>query len=282
MVTVPGIVTNAEVVEKGNMRHCYVLRVFTRQGLGGNHLGVVTDTTGLAEDVMQSVAADLAFSETVFLDWNNREVPHARIFTPTREMPFAGHPLVGAAWTLLALGPGGATNLTCQVGSIGISFDGTAAWIDAPLDQPVAAVEDFVADDLGLPAPVTVVEVAMPLRYVLAELRDPHQVSAYVPNAKALARTRHGEHLYVWARTGDRVRARFFAPASGVFEDPATGSAAVALARALQAAGQESGSLLIEQGEEIGHPSDIQLAWTSGQVRLGGAVVRDEVRLLDV
>ena len=74
------------------MRHCYVLRVFTRGDEGGNHLGVVTDVTGLDTETMQGIATELGFSETVFIDWQNEGVPFVRIFTPAAEMPFCGTP----------------------------------------------------------------------------------------------------------------------------------------------------------------------------------------------
>ena len=265
------------------MRHCYVLRVFTRGENGGNQLGVITDTTSLTEQGMQEIAAELGFSETVFLEWKEGEIPHARIFTPTTEMPFAGHPLVGAAWVLHALGPGGPEAVTCQIGRIDISFDGTAAWIDAPLGQPVSTIENLDAIGLGLRSARSAVVVEMPLRYVLVELERAQEVASFRPNPAVLSAHPDGAHTYVWARAGDgRVRARFFAPGSGVFEDPATGSAAVALARALQTFGEKTGSLLIRQGEEMGNPSDIHLSWTQEGARVGGSVVRDEVRELDV
>jgi PhzF family phenazine biosynthesis protein len=81
------------------LRQCYVLRVFTRGDEGGNHLGVIVDLTALDAPMMQTIAVDLAFSESVFIDASG-DVPHCRIFTPTAELAFAGHPLVGAAWLL--------------------------------------------------------------------------------------------------------------------------------------------------------------------------------------
>ncbi len=78
------------------------------------------------------------------------------------------------------------------------------------------------------------------------------------------------------------MRARFFAPDLGVTEDPATGSAAVALATAMVADGEPEGAVTIHQGEEIGFPSQIELAWTPNSARLAGRCVRDEVRFLDV
>ncbi len=89
--------------------------------------------------------------------------------------------------------------------------------------------------------------------------------------------------VYLYAfESADAVRARFFAPGHGVFEDPATGSAAVALAAALRAEGRSSGRLAISQGSEIGHPSTINLTWQDRQVRIGGAVRKDEVRWLEI
>ena len=223
------------------MRQHYVLRVFTRDGEGGNHLGVVTDVSTLTDGDMQAIAAQLGFSETVFLDSTIGSLPHARIFTPTREMPFAGHPLVGAAWVLKGLGSDGPDALVCQVGEIGISFDGEAAWIDAPLGQRVSAIDDFDATRFGLPAPSSVAAVEMPLRYVLVELDGPAAVSSYHPDRAALAGHPDGGHTLIWAHAGPgRVRTRFFAPASGVFEDPATGSAAVALAASPPGGGEPS------------------------------------------
>ena len=77
------------------------------------------------------------------------------------------------------------------------------------------------------------------------------------------------------------VKSRFFAGEAGVSEDPATGSAAVALAAHLRDSGQSDGSLVIHQGDEIGHPSTIQLRWDQDTASIGGTVVRDEVRALE-
>ena len=114
------------------MRHCYVLRVFTRvsgdgRHVGGNHLGVITDVTGLPDRVMQEIATELGFSETIYVDWRAPGNPAARIFTPGAEMPFAGHPLVGAGWLLQVIGPGGPTAITCGVGDVAIEMTGNGA-----------------------------------------------------------------------------------------------------------------------------------------------------------
>jgi trans-2,3-dihydro-3-hydroxyanthranilate isomerase len=88
-------------------------------------------------------------------------------------------------------------------------------------------------------------------------------------------------YLYAFESPGS-VRARFFAPGHGVFEDPATGSAAVALAAAQRATSRMRGRLHINQGSEIGHPSMIELTWNDDRANIGGSVRKDEVRWLEI
>ncbi len=262
-------------------RVCQILRVFTRDGEGGNHLGVVNDVTGLDAAGMQAIAADLGFSETVFIDWTDGDVPSVRIFTPEVEMPFAGHPLVGTAHTLLQLGPGGVEKVRCPAGDVSIGVDGAASWIEAALDPANARPVDLAdfARRAGIPAPVRTWLVDIPSTYAVLEVADAGGVAAITPNADILS-----EHfgVLVFARSGDHVRSRFFAPAGGVYEDPATGSAAVAMATANVASGETSGSVVIHQGKEMGHPSRIALSWTPTTARLAGTCDRDEARFLDI
>jgi trans-2,3-dihydro-3-hydroxyanthranilate isomerase len=262
-----------------------VLRVFTRGDDGGNHLGVVTDATGLTAGSMQAIAVDLAFSETIFLESEADEIPRVRIFTPGGELPFAGHPLVGMAWTLKQLGPGGPDTLRCPAFDVAIRLDGEEAGIDVPLGQPVrpAPRAKSLATAMGFPLPVSALWVDMPLPYLLLEAESPEVVSAAKPGSEETFRKCEVDMLYLYAfESPDAVRARFFAPGHGVFEDPATGSAAVALAAAGHAGGQASGRLTISQGSEIGHPSTINLTWHDGQASLSGSVRQDEVRWLEI
>ncbi len=254
-------------------RHCYVLRVFTRGDEGGNHLGVVTDVTGLGADAMQGIASELGFSETVFVDWRQGGVPKARIFTPGRELPFAGHPLVGAGWVLLAMGPGGPDRIACGIGEVAIRRDDDTVWITPPFDQQVTAA---AVDIPGWPPALEAWEVRMPIPYHLLRLGTPAQVAGLDPPSGP-------SEVYAWAweEEGTRAKARFFAEDVGVVEDPATGSAAVALAAALRHAGHDTGDLVISQGDEIGHPSTIRLRWNGDRVEVGGTVRRDEIRELE-
>ncbi len=263
------------------MRHCYVLRVFTRGTEGGNHLGVITDVTGLPEEAMQSIATDLGFSETVFVDWRTEEVPTARIFTPATELPFAGHPLVGAAWVLGVMGPGTVSAVQCGVGEIPFRVEEDVVWIDAPLVTDVEPTDPAPAVAAGLPATGRAWWVRMPIPYLMVETATAAEVAGSSPDIEALRSGPAGRALGLFARSGDRVRSRFFAPGLGVDEDPATGSAASALAAVFALEGEPSGRVTVEQGAEIGFPSEIRLSWGGRLASLGGTVVRDEVRTLE-
>lgn len=261
-------------------RACFVVRVFTRGEEGGNHLGVITDYTEISEAEMQAVATELGFSETVFVEWQPDEAPRVRIFTPAMELLFAGHPLVGTAWVLNVLGPANLDTLRCGIGDVAVRMDGDTVWITAALNQPVrSGGGDDIASRVGLGQPVRSWFVEMPKDYLILEYPDAVTVAAARPDLEELAKF---FGTLIFARSGSSVRARFFAPSGGVPEDPATGSAAVALAAALASEGEETGSLSIDQGEEMGFPSRIELTWTPHHASIGGTVVRDETRFLDV
>jgi len=261
------------------VRHCYVLSVFTRDGAGGNALGVVTDVTALDDAAMQAIAAELGFSETVFLDWTQPGVPRARIFTPAAEIPFAGHPLVGAGWVLGAMGPGTTRRIACGIGEIPFRLAGGRSYIEVPVPRDVGPAPE-VPPEAGLPPGLRSWLVGLPLRYVVVEGASAEAVAGAVPDFGVLA-SAPWEGTLLFARSGGRVRARFFAPALGVPEDPATGSAAVALAAALCTAGERSGALEIDQGDEVAAPSRLEVTWDGGIVVVGGGVRRDEVRVLE-
>ncbi|MCU0281317.1 MAG: PhzF family phenazine biosynthesis protein [Acidimicrobiia bacterium] len=261
------------------MRHCYILSVFTRDGAGGNPLGVVTDVTGLDAAAMQAIAADLAFSETVFLDWTAPGMPRARIFTTVVEIPFAGHPLVGAGWVLGQMGPGTTRRVVCGIGEVPFRVEGNRAFIEVPLPREVEPVP--VAPVAGLPPARRAWLVRLPLRYLLLEADSAGAVAGAHPDLGALAAA-PWEGTLLFSRSGPAVKSRFFCPALGVpDEDPATGSAAVALAAALAYDGESAGTMTVDQGDEVGAPSRIEVVWGGGIVAVGGGVRRDEVRVLE-
>lgn len=263
------------------MRAVQVVRVFTRGAEGGNHLGVVNDVVGLDDELMQRIATDLGFSETVYVDWADpTTVPFLRIFTPGSELPFAGHPLVGTAWIMSELGPSAGSTLECGIGEVAYRREGDVVWVDVAFQIDVAAEDDTaaVARDCGLPDPQRTWCLLLPKEYLVAEYPDADTIAGLDPDIEAMG-DRFG--LYVFARDAGKVRARFFAPNVGVPEDAATGSAAIALAYALSMAGEAQGAVDIEQGEEIGHPSLIRLEWGGQQASIGGTVVRDDLIVIE-
>jgi trans-2,3-dihydro-3-hydroxyanthranilate isomerase len=252
-------------------RQCQILRVFTREEDGGNHLGVVTDLTGLTPEMMQGIATDLAYSETIFCDLTG-DIPSARIFTPGIEMPFAGHPLVGLAWHLADTLSDPVDRIRYQVGEARVTYEGQQTWIEARGDQPVEAI-----DTAPLGGEVAA-SVAMPIPYMVIQFSSPRQIAELVPPPASLGDV----FVWAWEDPARVAKARFFADEAGVPEDPATGSAAFALAAYFRSIGQPEGRLVIHQGDEIGHPSTIRLRWDPVNSSIGGTVVRDEVRILDI
>ncbi|MGI9667667.1 MAG: PhzF family phenazine biosynthesis protein [Acidimicrobiia bacterium] len=258
-------------------RPCHVLRVFTRGDDGGNHLGVINDVVGVSDEQMQETATELGFSETIYVDWTDpHAAPSVRIFTPGGELPFAGHPLVGAAWVLSMLGPGAGNTISTEVGDVGFDVDGDASAVTCDIEISVILPDNVaeVAAAAGLPAPISTMCLGLPKEYLIAEYATHDDISALDPDMDAL-RDHFG--LLVYARHGHMVNSRFFVPGHGVPEDPATGSAAVALARSFMLRGEPTGAVTVHQGDEIGHPSTINVAWDSHGIRIGGTVRRDKV-----
>jgi trans-2,3-dihydro-3-hydroxyanthranilate isomerase len=247
-----------------------VVRVFTRDGTGGNHLGI--HEGHLSAQEMQVLATALGYPETIFLGEPDDDgaVP-VRIFTPGSELPFAGHPLVGATWHLAAAGAD--TSLRCGIGVV----MGRRRLDDDAAEIEMSQLPDVERRDAA--GAVATWVARMPLPYEIVQLPDPAAVSGY-------ALMDRPDHRLIWAfgdgGRDDVVRARFFAPGLGVDEDPATGSAAVALAAVLRHEGQHTGTLTVHQGEEIGAPSRIELAWTAGDTVIGGSVADDGMRTVSV
>lgn len=252
------------------------MRVFTFGADGGNHLGVVNDVSGLSAEGMQRIAAELAFSETVFSDWrDDTRPPQVRIFTPAAELGFAGHPLVGLAWVYENLGPGGPGSLECPLGTVTCRSAGSLTWVDVVFPAVVAPVHD-VAIGVANATPVGLWSVTIAEEYLIAELATDEDVTGAVPEPEAMTLP-----TYVFHRAGHSVHARFFAPSLGVGEDPATGSAAVAMAHVFRFSGESSGRVTIHQGAEIGAPSRIELEWDERRTAIGGTVAHDGARFLE-
>jgi predicted PhzF superfamily epimerase YddE/YHI9 len=189
----------------------HTLRVFLGpDGAGGNPLGVILDGAAVPRDRRQAVAADLGFSETVFVD--DRATGTLQIFTPAVELPLAGHPLVGTAWLLAHAGTPVDT-LRPPAGEVPTWADGGLTWIRA--------------------------RAKWAQMYDITQLATPAEVDAYaVPGGDAM--------VEVWAwedEAAGRVRARVFPNGIGIEEDEATGAAAIQLGALI---GRD---IVIRQGE---------------------------------
>jgi trans-2,3-dihydro-3-hydroxyanthranilate isomerase len=290
-------------------RRFVTLDVFATQRHAGNPLAVVLDCEGLDTEAMQAIAREFNLSETVFVaspaDPNHRAA--LRIFTPRQELPFAGHPTVGTA-VLLALrdhAEGRGADIITLEEKIGLmpcavtvsdAISGRAVFtlpkLPERLEQVIPIADLAMAlglneTDIGFEdhgpsvysggVPFTLVPVAN--RGAVAQARVAGEafarIFAFAPHANA----------YVYCRetteTGHHFHARMFWPEAGVVEDPATGGAAAAFAGAVMAfdrPGDGEHRFVIEQGYEMGRPSQITLELTvSGGVltsaRIGGSAV---------
>ncbi len=265
------------------MRPVHVLRVFTdATGEAGNPLGVIGDVTGLTESRMQPIATELGFSETVFIDWRQGGVPSIRIFTPGNELPFAGHPLVGAAWYLNEMGPG-AAGINARSGYVEFGFEQGLTWITAP--SSVAVVADApdasqVCAAQGWDEPVSAHSVLMPRRYLMVDMGDASIIDVLEATAEAMPVGLDEAMVYPYARAGNELRSRAFAHAMGIPEDPATGSAATAYAAIRRQEGETGGGVWIKQGPRDAI-SEIRLVWDEETIKLGGRVVKDRIIEID-
>jgi trans-2,3-dihydro-3-hydroxyanthranilate isomerase len=270
--------------------HSYVVAdVFTDVPLAGNPVAVFTDATGLGAELMQPIARELNLSETVFLtpgDGERADV-RARIFTPTVELPFAGHPVLGAAFVVGERSTRDEVRIETAGGVIPVALTRRGgAVVHGEMLQPIPTWEpyDRVADllaALGLDAadlPVTMYDNGP--RHLMVAVADASTVTGLRPDLRALAAL-GACGVSCLALTGSTtVRTRMFAPGMGVAEDPATGSAAGPLALHLARHGWIAFGQPIEisQGSEIGRPSTLSAVVTGSadavrSVRVGGAAV---------
>ena len=262
-----------------------VVDVFTERPFSGNPLAVVLDAEGLAAPQLQAIAQEFNLSETAFpLAATEGATYRLRIFTPATELPFAGHPSVGAAWVLHSLGriqagPNvqdcGAGLLPVDVSSEGATLSGGSPSLSDPLDPaPLLAAVGLSPDDLAGPAPRWA-GVGIDWAYLL--VRPDALAAVHVDQAAVKALGRTGLAVVSW--DGTAARARVFAGGVGVGEDPATGSAALGLGVFLaDVLGDGEHAFDVVQGVEMGRPSRLSVTLTvSGRravrTAVGGAVV---------
>lgn len=284
-------------------RPFHIVDVFAAHAYAGNPLAVVLDADGMDTATMQLVAAETNYSETTFVGSR----PEAdggycvRLFTPAREIAFAGHPILGTAWVVrhhVAPQERGPVRLNLPVGQVPVSFEAEAAgpetaWFRAPAvsagpscaAERMAAALGLAATDIDCRAPVqqfgaSTAAMVVPLNSLDALRRARLDLAAYAP----LLAEGFPPLTYLFCREthqpGNDLCARFFFEAHGVREDPATGNGAAFLGAWLLEYGyleRTELDLRIEQGYEVRRPSLVRVrARGSGagrEISVGGGVI---------
>lgn len=263
----------------------YICDVFTDTRFGGNQLAVLPEAQGLSDRQMQQIAREFNFSESTFvLPPERGHDRRVRIFTPTAEIPFAGHPNVGTAFTLATTGAlgsiDGPRNITFEEKAglvpITITRRNGSIWCELSAPTPLslgpvvarellaAAVSLSVEDVVTTTHPPQVASVGLP--FIVAELRSRaalERARVNGPGLDAIKALGVVPDIHLYVRSGDEfdLRTRMFAPYDGVPEDPATGSANCALAALLTQERKESSGAFkyrIAQGVEMGRPSVLE------------------------
>ena len=284
-------------------RPFHIVDVFAARPYAGNPLAVVLDADGMDTATMQLVAAETNYSETTFV--GSRPEPdggyRVRLFTPAREIAFAGHPILGTAWVVrqhMASGAAGQVRLNLAVGQVPVTFetDGAgaeSAWFRAP---PVSAGPSCPAERMAAALGIAPAEIdtrapvqqfgagtsamVVPLRSLDALRRARLDLAAYAP----LLGEGFPPLTYLFCGethdAGNDLCARFFFEAHGVREDPATGNGAAFLGAWLLEHGYLGRSeldLRIEQGYEVRRPSLVRLRargiGADREISVGGGVV---------
>ncbi|MBN9452644.1 MAG: PhzF family phenazine biosynthesis protein [Bosea sp.] len=260
------------------------LDVFTDRPFGGNQLAVFTDARGLSDVQMQSLAAEMNYSETTFVLPPDDPANDARvrIFHRTAEMPFAGHPNVGTACVLARHGRdrNGVLRFEQMAGLVEIAVERdaagavTGAVIAAPqalslgIELPVVGI----AACAGVASPDIVtsahrpVQASLGVKFVLVQVA-PAALAGAMPDIAAFRKLESENpelqgrlSLFLYARDGNAISARMFAPLAGTWEDPATGSASATLgALLLSLDGGDEAAYSITQGVEMGRPSRLNV-----------------------
>ena len=292
----------------------HTLDVFTNRKFGGNPLAVVLDADALATEQMQTIAREFNLSETIFVmkPGNPANTAKVRIFFPLGEMPFAGHPTVGCA-VLLAeqkYKPGCSFETEIRLEEVAglvpvkVSRVGSAprAMFTAPVvpftvDLPLPSIEDAARALALTPAEIGFEGHGLGLHqggprcfYVPVKTRAALAGSRVIePHWSTMIKGLGVDMAYLYTRGGDdpktSFRSRMYAPTAGIPEDPATGSATAILAQQLLKAEKLADGTHrweIEQGYEMGRPSDLHLeADVSGGKLTAARVAGQAVRLME-
>ena len=268
----------------------FIYDVFTPSPFGGNQLAIIPDATGLSETNLQRIAREFNFSETTFV-FPPDDAAHTakvRIFTPTMEIPFAGHPLIGTACALAQEGATQRMVLELGIGPLTVRSDGESASFTTtqPLEILCEPELTLVAEALSIDTgdiqfhthPPVMASLGLP--FTITEVKSREVLAQTTPDIAAMRKgnTRYPSGLdfaqFVYARDGNTLYARMFAPLDNIPEDPATGSACATTAALLSKIENRNLDLSIHQGVEMGRPSEISVSVADGQVTVSGQAQR--------
>ncbi|MCP9483045.1 PhzF family phenazine biosynthesis protein [Shimia sp. CNT1-13L.2] len=272
------------------MRTYVVYDVFTETPFGGNQLAVFPEAGDLPEADLQKIAAEFNFSEVTFV-YPPEDASHTarvRIFTPTTEVPFAGHPTIGTAIALADLGHGGDMVLELGVGPLvcKVTDGGAQFTTEVPLevlatpDPALVARALGISEDailttlhaptmasLGLPFTITELDCRDTLAALQTDVAAFREGNAQFPSGMDFAQ-------FAYVREGDVIHARMFAPLDNIPEDPATGSACAALGALLASVEGQDMTLRVHQGDDMGRPSVIGVTTLDGAVTISGSACK--------
>jgi PhzF family phenazine biosynthesis protein len=252
--------------------------------LSGNPLAVFEDARGLTDAQMQALALQMNLSETTFVLPSDRADAQVRIFTPSYEMPFAGHPTLGTA--SVVAGDGARVVLEMKAGLVPVTREGDRFTLQTTGERrtrPVEASRAELASMLGLEADAVGDEprwVSTGVEQLVIPIRTPALVAAARPVPALLERwgfseTRSEAMAYLVAEGQPRWTVRFFFTSNGaVLEDPATGSACANLGGWLFERGRAPLRVSLQQGEAVRRPSHLELQVdAAGHIFVSGAVI---------
>lgn len=251
-----------------------VADVFTDTPLTGNQLAVFVDSA-VPEDLMQPLAREIGFSETVYVEARDR----IRIFTPAVELPFAGHPTLGTAFVLTRQRGAHEIALETKAGAVRVTFDAAGR---GRMTQPLPTVTPWPGDERALLDALRVPGSALPvnvydngMRHLYVVLDDEAAVAGLRPDVAALGELTPGIGVNCIAGAGAAWKSRMFGPGVGVDEDPATGSAAGPLAVHLCRHGVVpwGTEVTITQGVELQRPSTLYAVARGSEDRLDAVEV---------
>ena len=260
--------------------HCSIVDVFAERPLAGNQLAVVRNCAELDTATMQAITREMNFSETTFVvdEWPGEA--RVRIFTPDRELPFAGHPTLGTAWVL---GRGrDRQTLHLDAGQVPVTFEaGGIAWMKPPAVElgefldPATAAALTGLDETEIEPRYPCRHAVVGPRFLLIGLRSLDALRRMEINPAVKAGIAEGVlGVFAFANVAYNedadFAARMISLGRWLREDPATGSANTAFAAYLRSLGV-SGRIVVEQGFEIGRPSRLHLE-VADEIRVGGKV----------